>query len=453
VFSKEWFFYVFGRWLVMSGIAGALVQFVLADRLGIHTIPAFLLNQFLLACVFWYVDKLIFKRHFKETISRFFRFPRIRTAYNVREQFDKLDQEYDQLSVKIRGNEDRPREWLNEFIDLEHSVEMMERLLREKRIDVDGEYERVRKENIKKGIYIAEGKIPPKKAGRKEGGFLKAVSGSTILADGAMGTYLKAKGVAASGCCESLNLTNPAIIREVHKEYIDAGSAMIETNTFAANRYMLERCGLRQKVKEINMAGVRIARAAAAGKAFVAGSVGNLGRAISPYGDLSLADTHSAYREQIEALAEGGVDLIMLETMTSFLEAKEAVLVAKEATDIPVVCQVTFTDEGETRYGDKLIESFEELRNLGADIVGINCSLGPRKMLELLEQLPKAFDGMISVQPNAGSPRYKDGSSEQAVSPEYFKWYAKRYKALGDNRRLLRHDAYLYKGDEEGIIK
>lgn len=156
MFSREWFFYVFGRWLIMSGIAGALVQFFLADRLGIHTIPAFLLNQFLLACIFWYVDKLIFKRHFKETISRFFRFPRVRTAFGVKEQSYKLNQEFDQLRAKMRNKEDKPDEWINEFVDMEHSMEMMERLLREKKVDVDGEFERVRRENLKKGIYAAK---------------------------------------------------------------------------------------------------------------------------------------------------------------------------------------------------------------------------------------------------------------------------------------------------------
>jgi len=432
MFSKEWFFYVFGRWVIMSGIAGALLQFFLADKLGIHTIPAFLFNQFLLACIFWYVDKLIFRRHFKETIQRFFRFPRVRTAYNVTEQFDKLDQEFSQLKEKIKGHEKAPSRWLNEFVDVEHSVEMMERILRERSVDVDGEYESVRKQNLKRGIYAPERKAPERRD-KSQNKFLKAVKEGTLIADGAMGTYLKSKGLKEPVSYEALNLTDADLVKKAHLEYIAAGAGMIETNTFAANRFKLARYGLISKTREINTAGARIARAAAGGNIFVAGAVGNLGRKISPYGDLSLGEAHDAFKEQVQALIDGGVDLIMFETMTSFLEAKEAVVLAKEITHLPIVCQITFTDEGTTIYGDKLTESFEELIKLGADVVGLNCSIGPRKMLELLESIPKTFSGMVSVQPNAGAPRYNDGSTEEAVSPEYFREYAKRYIEWGVN--------------------
>lgn len=432
MFSREWFFYVFGRWVIMSGIAGAIVQFLFSDIIGIHTIPAFLMNQFCLACIFWYVDKLIFKRHFKETLSSFFRFPRIKTAYGLTEQFDKTNQEFNEFKTKIAGNEDKPEVWLNEFVDLEHSLEMMERILRERKIDVDAEYERVRNENLRKGYYLVkEGKKEDK--GRGYNKFLDTLSREALLADGAMGTYLKIKGFDASSCLESLNLINSESVKKVHEEYIEAGAKIIETNTFAANRFRLAKYGLAGKIKEINLAGAIIAKEASRGRAFIAGSVGNLGKSISPYGELSLIEVHNAFREQIEALIEGNVDLIMLETMTSFLEAKEAVLVAKETTDIPIVCQLAFTDEGETIYGDKLAESFEKLEQLGADVVGLNCSLGPWMMLELLKSIPDSFTGMISVQPNAGLPRYKDGSSEHAVSPEYFREYAEHFKNLGAN--------------------
>ena len=386
MFSREWFFYVFGRWVVISGIAGAIVQYFFSDLLGIHTIPAFLLNQFCLACVFWYVDKLIFKRHFKKGLLDFFRFPRIKTAYGLTEQFDKVNQEFSGLRTKIAGNEEQPEKWLNEFVDFEHSVEMMERLLRERNIDVDREYEKVRIENLQKGYYIAEAVKTDRK--RPESAFLDALRGEVLLSDGAMGTYLRTKVRGSVACPESLNLTNPDTVRKVHAEYIEAGARIIETNTFAANRFQLTRHGMAKKVWEINLAGARIAREAAGQAAstrvFVAGAVGGLGEKISPYGKLSLVEAHAAFHEQIQALVDGGVDLIMLETMASFLEAKEAVLVCKETTDIPIVCQLTFTEQGTTVYGDKLAGAFEELVKLGADVVGLNCSIGPHKMIELL---------------------------------------------------------------------
>jgi methionine synthase I (cobalamin-dependent) len=432
MFSREWFFYVFGRWVVISGIAGAIVQYLFSDMMKIPTIPAFLLNQFCLACVFWYVDKLIFKRHLSKGLSDFFRFPRIKTAYGMREQFDKVDQEFSGLRAKIAGNEESPARWLNEFVDFEHSVEMMERLLREKHVDVDGEYERVRKENLERGYYrTAEAEKRGKE--RPESRFLGALESEVLLADGAMGTYLRTVVPGGAPCPEVLNLTNPDAVRAAHAAYIEAGARIIETNTFAANRYQLAKHGLADKVSEINLAGARIAREAAGPGVFVAGAVGGLGEAISPYGELSLVAAHAAFAEQIHALIDGGVDLIMLETMASFLEAKEAVLVTKEMTDLPIVCQLTFTEEGTTVYGDKLAGAFEELEKLGADVVGLNCSLGPRKMIELLGSLPKSFAGMISVQPNAGVPRYKDGSRETSKSPAYFKQCARELVDLGVN--------------------
>jgi homocysteine S-methyltransferase len=418
----------------MSGIAGAIVQFLFSDLIGIHTIPAFLLNQFCLACVFWHVDKLIFKRHLGEKLSIFFRFPRIKTAYGFTEQIDKINQEFSDLRAKIIGNEDRPGIWLNEFVDFEHSVEMMERLLRERKIDVDREYERVRNENLKRGYYFnKEAGEENRMRKRSRSGFLEALSKEVLLADGAMGTYLRAKGFDISACLELLNLTNPEVVKKVHEEYIEAGAKIIETNTFAANRFKLAEYGLAGECRKINLAGAKIAKESSKGRVFVAGSVGNLGRLISPYGELSLVEAHNGFGEQIQALADGNVDIIILETMTSFLEAKEAVFVCKEITDIPIICQITFTDEGKTVYGDELVESFEELKEVGADVVGLNCSLGPRMMLELLRSIPPSFTGMVSIQPNAGLPRFRDGSSEYLASPEYFKEYAEYYKNLGVN--------------------
>ena len=152
MFSKEWFIYVFGRWILLAGIAGALVQYLFADELGIHTIPAFLLNQFLLACVFWYVDKYIFRRHFGK-VRTIFRFPRIKGKFDLRHQFNKMSEEFSQCASAFEESPEDYQAWLNQFLDLLHTVEMTERVLREKGIDVDKEYYSIIKRNEMRKLY------------------------------------------------------------------------------------------------------------------------------------------------------------------------------------------------------------------------------------------------------------------------------------------------------------
>jgi hypothetical protein len=152
MFSREWFIYVFGRWILLSGIAGAILQVLLRERLGIPDFPAFLLNQLLLACVFWYVDKYIFQRHFGK-VKQLFKFPRIKGKFEPRLEFAKITEEYKQLAADFSKDPDHPQIWLNRFLDLYHSVEMMERVLRDNGIDVDREYHRILKENRKRGLY------------------------------------------------------------------------------------------------------------------------------------------------------------------------------------------------------------------------------------------------------------------------------------------------------------
>ena len=152
MFSREWFIYVFGRWILLSGIAGAILQVLLRERLGIPDFPAFLLNQLLLACVFWYVDKYIFQRHFGK-VKQLFKFPRIKGKFEPRLEFAKITEEYKQLAADFSKDPDHPQIWLNRFLDLYHSVEMMERVLRDNGIDVDREYHRILEENRKHGLY------------------------------------------------------------------------------------------------------------------------------------------------------------------------------------------------------------------------------------------------------------------------------------------------------------
>jgi hypothetical protein len=152
MFSREWFVYVFGRWILLSGIAGATLQVLLRGQLGIPDFPAFLLNQLMLACVFWYVDKYIFQRHFGK-IKQLFKFPRIKGEFEPKREFNKITEEYTQLAGDFQKNPDDPQAWLHRFLDLYHTMEMMERVLREKGIPVDREYHRIMEENRKRGLY------------------------------------------------------------------------------------------------------------------------------------------------------------------------------------------------------------------------------------------------------------------------------------------------------------
>jgi hypothetical protein len=152
MFSREWFVYVFGRWILLSGIAGALLQVLLRQEFGIPDFPAFLLNQLMLACVFWYVDKYIFQRHFGK-VKQLFKFPRVKGTFDTHLEFCKIAEEYSQLAQDYQKNPEQPQAWLNRYLDLCHSVEMMERVLRDKGIDVDKEYHRIVEDNKKRGLY------------------------------------------------------------------------------------------------------------------------------------------------------------------------------------------------------------------------------------------------------------------------------------------------------------
>ncbi|MCX6007956.1 MAG: hypothetical protein NTZ34_11960 [Chloroflexi bacterium] len=152
MFSREWFIYVFGRWILLSGIAGAALQVLLRSQIGIPDFPAFLLNQLLLACVFWYVDKYIFQRHFGK-VKDLFKFPRVKGQFDTKREFTKITEEYDQFAADFQKEPDNPQAWLNRYLDLYHSVEMMERVLRDKGIDVDREYHRIVEDNRKRGLY------------------------------------------------------------------------------------------------------------------------------------------------------------------------------------------------------------------------------------------------------------------------------------------------------------
>jgi homocysteine S-methyltransferase len=261
--------------------------------------------------------------------------------------------------------------------------------------------------------------------------FLDKLEKRVIVCDGAMGTLLFAKGIELTRCFDELNLSAPQAVKEVHLAYVKAGADMLETNTFGATRPRLEKFGLSARVREFNLAGVRLAREVAGDDLHVAGSVGPLGLRLEPLGATSREQAREFFREQIAALVEGGVDLIVIETMSDLGEAREALLAAREACSLPVVVQMTIQDDGSTPTGT-LPEDFARLLDeWGADVIGINCSVGPAAVLGALERMATVTHRKLSAQPNAGLPRTIDGRNIYLSSPEYMASYTRRFIDAG----------------------
>src|SRR5438270_11008796 len=263
--------------------------------------------------------------------------------------------------------------------------------------------------------------------------FLSRLSKSPILCDGAMGTLLYANGIFINRSYDELNLSQPEMIHSVHQGYLQAGAEIIETNTFGANSFRLGRYSLADKVHEINRAGARLAREAA--KSFdvwVAGSVGPLGIRIEPLGKTSFEEARSAFREQIAALAEGGVDLLILETFGYVEELHQAMLAARELNPkLPVIAQVTVDEEANCLDGSTPETFAPRLEQWGADVIGCNCSVGPVAMLDAMERVRAATSLPVSAQPNAGIPRSVEGRNIYLCSPEYMASYARKFVAAG----------------------
>ncbi len=263
--------------------------------------------------------------------------------------------------------------------------------------------------------------------------FLARVKDSPVLCDGAMGTLLYAKGVFINRSYDELNLSQPDLIRGIHHDYLQAGAEIIETNTFGANSFRLGRHSLADKVREINRVGARLAREAA--KSFdvwVAGSVGPLGTRIEPLGKTSFQEAHDAFREQIESLVEGGVDLLILETFGYLEEIHQAILAARDVNaKLPIVAQVTIDEDGNCLDGSDPETFVPKLVEWGADVIGCNCSVGPVAMLDAIERVRALTSLPLSAQPNAGIPRSVDGRNIYLCSPEYMASYARKFVATG----------------------
>ena len=256
---------------------------------------------------------------------------------------------------------------------------------------------------------------------------------SPVLCDGAMGSLLYDKGIFINRSYDELNLSQPELIRGIHHDYLQAGAEIIETNTFGANSFRLARHSLADKVRDINRAGARLAHDAA--KSFdvwVAGSVGPLGTRIEPLGKTSFQEARDAFREQIEALVESGVDLLILETFGYLEEIHQALLAAKDVGgSLPIIAQVTIDEDGNCLDGSDPETFVPKLEEWGADVIGCNCSVGPVAMLDAMERVRAATSLPLAAQPNAGIPRSVEGRNIYLCSPEYMASYARKFVAAG----------------------
>jgi homocysteine S-methyltransferase len=264
------------------------------------------------------------------------------------------------------------------------------------------------------------------------GSFIDEVNQRVIVADGGMGTMLYAKGVYVNQCYDMMNLTAPDAVRDIHNDYLKAGAELIEANTFGANPVKLEPHGAADRTEEINRVGVELARDAAGDRAWVGGSVGPLGKRLSPIGKVSVAEAIDLFRPQMRGLAAGGVDLIVIETIGDLQELAAAVQAARLECDVPILTMATFPAEGRTLVGYTPEEVMTSMTRLGVQAVGANCSEGPHDTLTTVERLHIANPEMpLAAMPNAGSPRLVDDRVLYMATPEYMAEYARRFIHAG----------------------
>ncbi len=258
--------------------------------------------------------------------------------------------------------------------------------------------------------------------------FREQLAQRVLVADGAMGTMLYARGVFINRCFDELSVSAPDMVRQIHQEYVKAGAEILETNTFGASRPRLAGFGIAEKLRDINAAAVCLAREAANGGPFVAGAVGPLGVRIEPLGPTSFAEARAAFREQVEVLVEAGVDLLILETFGNLDELREAVTACREAagSEIAVVAQVTIDDFGHLPGGTDTETFTREMDGWPVDVIGLNCSVGPKATLETIERMMQYSSKPMSAMPNAGLPMRVEGRNMYLCSPEYMAQYARR---------------------------
>jgi methionine synthase I (cobalamin-dependent)/5,10-methylenetetrahydrofolate reductase len=249
--------------------------------------------------------------------------------------------------------------------------------------------------------------------------------------DGAMGTMLYSRGVFVSACYDELNLSQPALVQEVHESYVQAGAEILETNTFGANPVKLSSHGLDDDTETINRAAVAVARKAARGRALVVGAIGPLGIRLEPWGPTAREEAIAFFSRQARGLLDGEVDGFILETFSDLHELEAALCAVRGLSELPVLAQMTVGQDGTTSYGTDVETIASRLTELGADVIGLNCSVGPAAMLDAIERMVERTDRPVSAQPNAGLPRAVDDRRIYLASPEYMGSYARRLIQAG----------------------
>src|SRR5829696_7126544 len=264
--------------------------------------------------------------------------------------------------------------------------------------------------------------------------FLDRLERGVLLGDGAMGSQLYARGVPYERCFDELNLTDPALIQRIHREYIRAGAELIETNTYGANRFKLAQYGLEDRVRDINFRAVKLAREAreeCGEPVFLAGAIGPLGQTIAPVGTITVDEARGAFTEQADALLEAGADLIVLETFGDLQELREAIVAVQSTCDLPIVAQVSLTDDGSLLTGENPADVARLLASFQVDVIGVNCGVGPQSTLDAVRQMALPLFAQTSAMPNAGAPSRLEGRYLYFSTPEYFAEYARRFVDAG----------------------
>jgi len=261
--------------------------------------------------------------------------------------------------------------------------------------------------------------------------FREFIEHNIVVFDGAMGTRLYEKGVYINRVYDELNLSQPTLIQEVHQEYLAAGAMVLETNSFGANRFKLTPHGLADKLEVINFQAAKLAREVAGEKAWVAGSIGPLGVRLEPWGKTSVEEAEAAFTEQARGLLAGGVDIFILETFYDLNEIHQAIIAVRKLTDKPIIASMTINEDGNALYGTSVDVFTPKLEMWGADVIGLNCSVGPKTMFDAMEKMRALTTLSLIAQPNAGLPRVVDGRMIYLCNPEYFGEYARRFIQLG----------------------
>jgi len=262
-------------------------------------------------------------------------------------------------------------------------------------------------------------------------GFLHEISERILIHDGSKGYMLQRMGLKGGECGELWNLTNQEAVKNVYRAYLEAGSDVIQTNTFPGNRVHLQKFGLEDKVYDINFWGAKLAKEVAEGKAFVSASIGPTGLLFEPSGELTFKKAYDVFCEQVKAVADGGADIINFETFTDIAELRAAYFAARDMTSLPVICSLAFENNGRTLMGTAPYTAVAILKSLGADMVGANCSFGPGHMEGIIREMYDAGSGYLSVKPNAGLPVVDGNCVSYNETPEHFAELASVFANLG----------------------